>query len=401
MSQNLKGFRDFLPEKAIARNFLIEKLKAYFERFGFDPLETPALEYAQILLGKYGDEADKLIYLFEDKGKRKVGLRYDQTVPLARVIAQYPQLVKPFKRYQIQPVWRAENPQSGRFREFIQADIDIVGSNNLLVEAEIIACALGVFKKLGFKKIKMLINDRQNFVNLDKRVIIAVDKLEKIGEEKVIAEIERIGYEKKQAYKILDQIKNKKPTANLNQLFTLLRKYGLKDKVDFVYQPTLARGLDYYTGIIFEAVDPNYPAQSLGGGGRYDNLIGVFSGQKVPACGFAFGFDRILAAMESLSLLPKTLTKTQVLVTVFSDEFLSQSIQTANFLRQNDINAEIYVDLPKKLDKQLKYADKKGLTYAIIIGPYEIKNNVITLKELKTGKQETMATKNLIEKLKQ
>jgi Histidyl-tRNA synthetase len=191
LTQPPKGFRDFLPEKAIARNFVIEKIKVLFERFGFDPLETPALEYREVLLGKYGEEADKLIYLFEDRGGRKLGLRYDQTVPLARVVAQYQNITKPFKRYQIQPVWRAENPQSGRFREFIQADIDIVGSEDLLVEAEIITCALAVFRELGFKKTKMLINDRQSFTNFNKKIIIAIDKLEKIGEEKVIAEIEK------------------------------------------------------------------------------------------------------------------------------------------------------------------------------------------------------------------
>ncbi len=184
-----KGFRDFLPEKSLQRNFLIEKLKTLFERFGFDPLETPTLEYAEVLLGKYGEEADKLIYIFEDKGGRKLGLRYDQTVPLARVVSQYQNLPKQFKRYQIQSVFRAENPQKGRFREFIQADIDIVGEKNLLAEVEIIAASLKIFKELGFKKTKIFINDRKNFENLDKKVISAIDKLEKVGEEKVIEEI--------------------------------------------------------------------------------------------------------------------------------------------------------------------------------------------------------------------
>jgi len=397
LTQPPKGFRDFLPEKTIARNFLIEKLKTFFELFGFDPLETPALEYAEILLGKYGEEADKLIYLFEDRGGRKVGLRYDQTVPLARLIAQYQNLSKPFKRYQIQPVWRAENPQSGRFREFIQADIDIVGEKNLLAEEEIIACVIATFKNLGFKKTKILINDRQNFANLDKKIITAIDKLEKVGEEKVSEEIQKkMGYDIKQAKKILWQIKNTPPSNNIKTLFLLLEKSNLKEGVDFVYQPTLARGLDYYTGIIFEAVDESYKAGSLGGGGRYDNLIGVFSGQKIPACGFAFGFDRLFEAMENLNLLPKKSTLTQVLVTVFSGNLVDKSIQAANFLRQNNISTEIYLDPEKKLDKQLKYANKKGIPYVLIIGPEEAKKNVVKLKDLKTGKQQEVVLEDIL-----
>ena len=397
LTQPPKGFRDFLPEKTIARNFLIEKLKTFFELFGFDPLETPALEYAEILLGKYGEEADKLIYLFEDRGGRKVGLRYDQTVPLARLIAQYQNLSKPFKRYQIQPVWRAENPQSGRFREFIQADIDIVGEKNLLAEEEIIACVIATFKNLGFKKTKILINDRQNFANLDKKIITAIDKLEKVGEEKVSEEIQKkMGYDIKQAKKILWQIKNTPPSNNIKTLFSLLEKSNLKQGIDFIYQPTLARGLDYYTGIIFEAVDESYKAGSLGGGGRYDNLIGVFSGQKIPACGFAFGFDRLFEAMENLNLLPKKSTLTQVLVTVFSGNLVDKSIQAANFLRQNNISTEIYLDPEKKLDKQLKYADKKGIPYVLIIGPEEAKKNVVKLKDLKTGKQQEVVLEDIL-----
>jgi histidyl-tRNA synthetase len=396
LTQPPKGFRDFLPEKAIARNFVIEKLKVLFERFGFDPLETPALEYEEVLLGKYGEEADKLIYLFEDRGGRKLGLRYDQTVPLARVVAQYQNITKLFKRYQIQPVWRAENPQSGRFREFIQADIDIVGSENLLVEAEIITCALAVFRELGFKKTKMLINDRQNFINFDKKIIITIDKLEKIGEEKVIAEIEKkMGLSQDEAKKILLTIKNTPPSNNLKNLFSLLKKNDLKEGVDFIYKPTLARGLDYYTGIIFEAVDDNYQSGSLGGGGRYDNLIGTFSHQKIPACGFAFGFDRLLEAMALLNLLPKKSTTTKVLVTVFSENLLDKSIQIANYLRQNNINTEIYLNR-QKLDKQLKYADKKGIPYVLILGEDEVKKNVVKLKNLKTAKQQEVALEELI-----
>jgi len=383
-----KGFRDFLPEKSLQRNFLIEKLKTLFERFGFDPLETPTLEYAEVLLGKYGEEADKLIYIFEDKGGRKLGLRYDQTVPLARVVSQYQNLPKPFKRYQIQSVFRAENPQKGRFREFIQADIDIVGEESLLAEAEIIAASLKIFKELGFKKIKIFINDRKNFENLDKKVISAIDKLEKVGEEKVIEEIAKIkSISCDEAKAILNQIKNKKPTETILKLFSLLKTYDLKEEEDFVFKPTLARGLDYYTGIIFEAVDDNYKGGSLGGGGRYDNLIGIFLENSIPACGFAFGFDRLLEAGNELNLFPKKSTATKVLVTIFSKNFIEKSIKVAAFLREKNINTELFLNPEKKLDKQLKYADKKGIPYVLILGEEEVKKNVVKLKDLKTGSQ--------------
>jgi histidyl-tRNA synthetase len=383
-----KGFRDFLPEKSLQRNFLIEKLKTLFERFGFDPLETPTLEYAEVLLGKYGEEADKLIYIFEDKGGRKLGLRYDQTVPLARVVSQYQNLPKPFKRYQIQSVFRAENPQKGRFREFIQADIDIVGEESLLAEAEIIAASLKIFKELGFKKTKIFINDRKNFENLDKKVISAIDKLEKVGEEKVIEEIAKTkAISCDEAKAILDQIKNKKPNETILKLFSLLKTYDLKEEEDFVFKPTLARGLDYYTGIIFEAVDDNYKGGSLGGGGRYNNLIGIFSKNSIPACGFAFGFDRLLEAGNELNLFPKKSTATKVLVTIFSKNFIEKSIKVAAFLREKNINTELFLNPEKKLDKQLKYADKKGIPYVLILGEEEVKKNVVKLKDLKTGSQ--------------
>jgi histidyl-tRNA synthetase len=383
-----KGFRDFLPQKSLQRNFLIEKLKTLFQRFGFDPLETPTLEYAEVLLGKYGEEADKLIYIFEDKGGRKLGLRYDQTVPLARIVSQYQNLPKPFKRYQIQSVFRAENPQKGRFREFIQADIDIVGEESLLAEAEIIAVSLKIFKELGFKKTKIFINDRKNFENLDKKVISAIDKLEKVGEEKVIEEIAKEKtISNDEAKAILDQIKNKKPNEAILKLFSLLKTYDLKEEEDFVFKPTLARGLDYYTGIIFEAVDDNYKGGSLGGGGRYDNLIGIFSKNSIPACGFAFGFDRLLEAGNELNLFPKKSTSTKVLVTIFSKDFIEKSIKVAAFLREKNINTELFLNPEKKLDKQLKYADKKGIPYVLILGEEEVKKNVVKLKDLKTGSQ--------------
>lgn len=397
--QTLKGFRDFLPEKAIKRDWLIKKLKNIFENFGFDPLETPALEYADVLLGKYGEEADKLIYLFKDKGGRLIGLRYDQTVPLARIISQYQNITKPFKRYQIQSVWRAENTQKGRYREFLQCDIDIVGEKNILADFEIINLVLKTFKTLGFKKTKILINDRKNFEGINNSFIASIDKLPKIGEERVIEELVLKGLNKKEAKKLIESIKNKQKTDSIKKIFDLLKKQGYKENTDFIYQPTLARGLDYYTGIIYEVVDENYPSSSLGGGGRYDNLIGLFTGRNIPAVGFAFGFDRIFEAMESLSLLPNIKTKTQVLVTIFSYDLLEKSIETTQFLRKNNINTELYLNPEDKLEKQLKYADKKQIPYVVIIGEEETKNNVFRLKNMKTGEQKKLTISQLVNSL--
>ncbi len=398
--QILKGFRDFLPEIAIQRQNIINQLKNIFELFGFDPLETPALEYGETLMGKYGQEADKLLYLFQDKGKRLVGMRYDQTVPLARVVAMYPQLPKPFKRYQIQPVWRAENPQKGRFREFLQCDIDIVGETSLLADFEILNCVLSAFKALGFKKTKVILNDRQNFYGIENKFINTIDKLPKIGKEKVIEELNKKGLELDKAKQLINNLQKKPKTNNLETITQLLVEAGYRENIDFEYQPTLARGLDYYTGLIFEVIDEDYPSGSLGGGGRYDKLISLFTGQDQPAIGFAFGFDRIIEALENLKILSNINTNTQVLVTIFSPDLVNQSISIVNKLRLNNIKADLYSNDQAKLDKQLKYADKKGIPYVIIIGPDEAKNNLVKLKNLKTGDQKQMKIDEVIERLK-
>lgn len=399
-AKTLKGFRDFLPSAAITRNFVIDKIKEVFERFGFDPLETPALEYAETLLGKYGDESDKLLYLFEDRGKRKVGLRYDQTVPLARVIAQYQNIPKPFKRYQIQPVWRAENTQKGRYREFLQCDIDTIGAGGIYADAEIISCILTTVKYLGFKNVKMLINDRSIFTGIKPKFIISIDKLSKIGKEGVIKELITKGMIKEDAEKFINSFDRNKPTPLINSLFKILKENELKEGVDLEFEPTLARGLDYYTSTIFELVCQDYTAGSIGGGGRYDKLIGQFTNQGFPAVGFSFGFDRLLEAMKLLNLLPNEITSTKVLVTVFSDDLLKKSISIANELRSNNINTDINLDTNLRLDKQLQYANKKGIPYVVIIGPEEARNNVVKLKDMKTGEQKELNIEELVKKLK-
>lgn len=381
-----KGFRDFLPAEAKNRETVLNLIKSVFSLYGFLPLETPAIEYASTLLGKYGQEADKLIYQFKDRGEREVGLRYDLTVPLARVMASYPDLPLPFKRYQIQNVYRAEKPQKGRFREFLQCDIDTVGTGSYLADAEIICCTLEIFKKLGFKAAKILINDRTIFddLKLSKQVIIILDKLAKIDQEKVLAELLSAGVN--QPEELLLKLEKSEKTKRLQQIFDFLSKNGFKEGQDFQFNPFLARGLDYYTSTICEVVDPNYPAGSLAGGGRYDKLIGQFGGRDLPAVGISFGIDRIIEAITQLGIkLPRT--STQILVTVFSFQLLNESLKIDNQLTARNIRTEIYLDPAVKLDKQLKYADKKGIPYVVIIGPEEVKKGGFMVKDMKNKTQ--------------
>lgn len=392
--QTLKGFRDFLPETALQRKWLIGKIVPIFERFGFDPLETPALEYAQVLLGKYGPEADKLLYQFQDRGDRQVALRYDQTVPTARVVAMYPQLPKPFKRYQLQTVWRAEKPQQGRFREFLQIDADIIGSTSPISDAEIISLVWKVMENIGFSKFLILVNDRKIFGNTPIGAIRIIDKLGKISKEAVKKELKVKGFSEK----LVDEIEKKQPTENLQKIIDYCQNLGL-DKNCLKFDPTLARGLDYYTSTIFEVVIDNYSAGSVCGGGRYDKLIGLFSKSDIPAVGFAFGFDRLLDAAESLKITPNIHTNSKVLVTIFSEDLIEASLKITNKLRNAGIAAEIYPD-SKKLDKQLKYADKKKIPWAIIIGPDEAKAGMAVLKNLLKKQQFTFLQDKIIPALK-
>lgn len=399
--QTLKGFRDFLPNQTRKRQYVIDILKKTFESYGFEPLETPALEYEELLTGKYGDESEKLLYKFTDNGKRNVAMRYDQTVPLARIISQYQnELPLPFKRYQIGNVWRAENTQKGRYREFTQCDIDIVGSSSPLSDAEIIITAVTGYNHLGFKNIKVLINDRNVFLGLPKKAVTIIDKLKKIGEEKVIQELvgNQITTSTDEARQILNSLIKKEPTTYLNEVMLTAEKLGVK-KDSIEYSPTLARGLDYYTGMILEIESNDYLNGSLAGGGRYDNLIGLFSGKQIPSVGLAFGFDRTLEAMEALSLFPENLKTTKVLVTIFSKELAIKSLELSSKLRAKKVNVELYLDENAKMEKQLKYANQKSIPYVIILGPDEISNQTITLKNMQTGEQKTVSQTSVIDSI--
>lgn len=296
-----KGFRDIAPEMAKRRREATTKIADVLEEFGFVPIETPTIEFASTLTGKYGEE-ERLIYKFQDRGGRDLALRYDLTVPLARYVATYNPAL-PFRRYQIGQVFRGENPQKGRWREFTQFDFDSVGSSDSEEDALIVAAAVKSLEALNIKNFKVLINDRLIFSQLVMRaaitedklpsIIRVIDKIKKIGREGVVDELVKSGYSEEQATYFLQEIESYPPTQNLQKIFASLEKMGVsKEKYEF--SPTLARGLDYYTGIIIEIEVEGYSGGSIGGGGRYDNLIGTFAKKQIPAVGFSFGLDRLL-----------------------------------------------------------------------------------------------------------
>lgn len=402
--QTLKGFRDFLPAEKRQRDVVEHKIVEIFQQFGFEPLETPTLEYASLLLGKYGDEADKLVYTFTDKGDRKVGLRYDQTVPTARVLAQYQnELPRYFRRYQLQNVFRADKPQKGRYREFRQCDIDILGSTAPLADAEVVACAYFAYKNIGFETIVININDRQvlmetlsPFATAEVSVgsiITTVDKLDKISEESAIIELVAKGLSADKARGVLDALQIAQPPTNLHDILGMLKQLGVPDDA-VIFNPRIARGLDYYTGMIFEVTIPGFSAGSVGGGGRYDNLIGDLSGVTMPAVGMAFGFDRTVEAAIELNLIPTEQAQTTVLVAMFSEETTAASLEVARRLRQHQIATEVYPAFDK-LGKQFKLADQKHIPWVAIVGEDEQAANTVTLKNMRSGEQQTISVDEL------
>ncbi|AKM79131.1 MAG: Histidyl-tRNA synthetase [Candidatus Beckwithbacteria bacterium GW2011_GWB1_47_15] len=408
LPQTLKGFRDFLPNEKRKRDFVLEKIKQTFELFGFEPLETPTLEYADLLLGKYGKEADKLIYIFKDRGNREVGLRYDQTVPTARVLTQYKnQLPKYFRRYQFQNVYRADKPQKGRYREFTQCDIDIFGTTSPLADTEIIACTYFAFKNVGFPNVTLRINDRQILFDVIKKsgiteqkslsVIQSLDKLDKKTVDQVQMELKKKGVTLEQFQKINNLLKQARPTKQLEKIIGFSISSGVpEDRIEFI--PYLARGLDYYTGMIFEVIIPEFESGSLGGGGRYDKLIDQLSGTNTPAVGIAFGFDRMVEAASEMNLIPKATSVIKALITIFPG-YEGKSLNLANTLRTADIKTEIFPQ-DENLDKQLKYAAAKNIPFVLMIGPDEAKADKVTLKDMTTGEQQSLTLDQVVVRLK-
>lgn len=406
--QPLKGFRDFIGFEAKKRFWLQNQFRQVFEKNGFEPLETPALEYASLLLGKYGDEADKLVYTFTDNGGRKVALRYDQTVPTARVIATNKDSVPiPWKRYQIQPVWRSEKPQKGRYREFLQCDIDIFGTDSLIADAQIMATTMECFQSIKLQNVKILLNDRTILFSLIRAsgieenmifsVIQSIDKLDKKSEEDVKEELKEKGINENSISKLFSQIQSTQPNQRLKTIIKYLELMGI-DESQIEFRPYLARGLDYYTSTIFEFIVKN-TSGSIAGGGRYDNLIGKLSGNPIVAVGIAFGFDRVLEIATEQKLIPDNQVNSQILVSIFNEELASKSIELTTKLLKNGLSAELYSTDNVKLDKQFKYAEKKQISTVIVIGPDEAKNNTVTIKNMKDRTQETLSIEQLIEKL--
>lgn len=398
MLQTLKGFRDFLPRDMQAREYVTERVREVFKLFGFEPLETPTLEYAELLLGKYGEEADRLVYTFKDRGERHIALRYDQTVPAARILAQYQnELPRYFRRYQIQNVFRADKPQRGRYREFTQCDIDIFGTTSPLADAEIVACTYFAFKNIGYPTIEIKINDRQTLFKTLKpfateqvdvfSIIQSIDKLDKQSEASVIEELVDKGLESQEAREAMAAIQGAPISDNLREIVDASLNLGVPEDV-IEYNPTLARGLDYYTGMIFEVFVPEYPVGSFAGGGRYDQLIEQLGGPSIPATGIAFGFDRMVEGAIQLGLIPINESITQALVTVFDEETQKYSLKIASQLRQAGIRTEVYPELDR-LGKQLKTADQKKIPYVVIVGPDEAKQGMATVRDMRTGEQLT------------
>ena len=443
-----QGTRDFGPDIVRKRDFIFSTIKNVFELYGYQPLETPAMENIETLMGKYGEEGDKLIFKIlnngldnpdkekqvrEDfekllKGKNIKGiseraLKYDLTIPFARFVAMnHSQLTFPFKRYQIQPVWRADRPQKGRYREFYQCDADVVGSNSLLNETELALIYHTVFVQLGIKNYELKINHRKILSAIAELcggsekmtvIAIAIDKLDKIGLEKVKDELKQKGLKEDQINIVEKYLSvsgsNQEKLNKLDKLIgsTTPGKKGIDElreilnndhlsSINYHLDPTLARGLNYYTGIIFEAKAPDeVKIGSIGGGGRYDDLTGLFGVPGIPGVGISFGVDRIYDVMEELNLFPVDIhIATQVLFFNLGSEESKAAFQLMQQLRNKGIRTELYHE-PVKFDKQFKYAEKKNIPFALIIGSKELETKTCSIKDLRTGTQQTISWNEL------
>lgn len=445
-----RGTRDFGPDVMAKRNFIFDTVKKVYKKFGFLPLETPSIENLSVLMGKYGDEGDQLLFKILNSGDfskdltaedlqsgpkemlKKVsekGLRYDLTVPFARYVAMNRHnLAIPFKRYQIQPVWRADRPQKGRYREFYQCDADVVGTESLICEAEIVLMLHEVFENLGITEFVVKINNRKVLAGIAEAVgahgkeatlSVAIDKLDKIGKGKVEAELIERGFTQENIEKLqplfsldqnpdlfsfLKQWLNKSVTgllgvSELETIWSLVDALGLKNaKIEF--DPSLARGLSYYTGAIFEVKALNVSIGSISGGGRYDNLTESFGVSGMSGVGISLGVDRIYDVMEELSIFPAELnfSSTKVMITNFGEDTLSKSLELLSFLRQNEISAEIYPE-NAKIKKQFEYANKKNVPFVLIVGSEEIAKGEYLLKNMASGMQETLTQNTLIQSI--
>jgi len=426
--QKLAGFRDYFVEDVKIREYVINIFKKVFEKYGYEPLETPALENSNIFVGELGDEAEKLFYRFKDQGGRDIMLKYDVMTPMCRTVAEnINNIIFPYKRYQIQNVWRSEKPQKGRFREFTQCDADTIGSSSVICDAEFIQMGIEALTNIGFKEFRANINSRKllsgiiQFAGASEKefipICISIDKLPKIGREKVKKElIEKRKISPEVSDKILDLItltgeteelltKLKKQLTNipiameaideLEIIFDYFKTVKL-DKKFYLFTPFIARGLAYYTGPVWEFEILEGEVGSVAGCGRYDNIIGKFVGKEVAATGGSFGIERLVEVIKSRKMINISSTIGKVLVTIFDKELFDNSLIVADELRKNNISTILYPVPTDRLDKQLKYANKKNIPYVIIIGPEEVVNGKVVLKDMKTGEQQKLTQQDLI-----
>ncbi len=445
-----KGTRDFSPEIMVKRTYIFDIIKKVFQLYGYLPLETPAMENLSSLMGKYGEEGDKLLFKILNSGDfisklkdddlnernsikltnkiSEKGLRYDLTVPFARYVVQHQnEITFPFKRYQIQPVWRADRPQKGRYREFYQCDVDVVGSNSLLNELELIQIVDEVYKRLNINVV-LKINNRKILAGIAETIgqadkiidiTVAIDKLDKIGLDKVNEELKSKGISDEKI-NILQPIillegSNKDKLATLENtlansvtglkgieemrtVLNYVESMGVETEVEL--DLTLARGLNYYTGAIFEVKAKDFQIGSITGGGRYDNLTGIFGLKDVSGVGISFGADRIFDVMESLNLFPQdTLGTTKVMIVNFGEKEEAYCLPILSKLRKAGINAEIFPD-SVKMKKQMNYANKKNIPFVVMAGDSEIEENIVSFKDMETGKQTKVNVEELINKIK-
>lgn len=437
--QTLKGFRDYLPAAMLARERLIDTARDVYRRYGFSPIDTPALELTEVLLGKGGGETDKQMFRFEDQGGRDVSMRFDLTVPFARFAAQHINtLGTPFKRYHVGTVWRAEKPQKGRFREFVQCDFDTIGTKSNAADIETLLVIHDLFEAIGNEfdidgfefqirvNNRMVLNGLLDALGVRDRaagVLRSLDKLPKIGREKVIAELQSaVGLDESQANTILDatdlqsdaegmtatsvldrlretigeNATAQEGIARLSELFAVCEANGISSN-RVVFDVSIARGLDYYTGTIYETFLQALPGiGSVCSGGRYDNLAELYTKQELPGVGASLGLDRLLAALEELGVLSQTATPASVMIAQFDAEFLGHYLNAARELHRGGIAAEVFPE-SKALGKQLKYADKKGFRLALIAGADEVAANEWQIKDLAAGEQQTVADADLVD----
>jgi histidyl-tRNA synthetase len=427
--QTPRGTRDFLPEQMIKRQFIFDTLKKVFESYGFDRLVTPAFEYWELLAAKGGGgEAIKNeIYYFKDKSNRELGLRFDLTAPMCRVLAINPNLPRPFKRYQMGRVWRYEEVKSGkRYREFWQCDIDTAGTASMTADTEIIDMTIAGLKALGFKDVYIRLNNRKVLEGMTELAKVpdgkflaacrAIDKVEKFGIKAVEDEMRQAGLADGSVKKLLELIELKGATneATLKKVKALLKgikagEEGIKELEDILSRAeaygidglikidiSLSRGLDYYTGPIFEAVIAGKEGfGSVAGGGRFDRLVGLYGGPDTPATGISFGVERLFEIMKELKMLPKNPTATQIFVIAVKDEFRKDASRVASELRKQGINAEVDL-MDRSLRKQMEFVNKIGVPYTVFVGEKELKKKKFTLRDMRTGKENKFSLKSLV-----